>query len=58
MLGQVEAGDIDLEDGVLDLMRLLANEGSLPAYAEEVEGELVFARLSSVPPPATFGTGD
>lgn len=42
MIQQVETGDTDLEDGVLELLRLMANEGPLPAYAGEGEGELVF----------------
>lgn len=42
MLARVEAGELKLEQGVLDLMRALAGEAALPAYAQQAEGGMEF----------------
>jgi len=41
MLEQVEAGEISQEQAVLDLLRMLAGEAGLPAYADQAGTELV-----------------
>lgn len=42
LLAEVEEGHVELEEGVLELMRVLAGDGSRPAYSQGVEAGTQF----------------
>jgi hypothetical protein len=42
MLAEVESGDLELEEGVLQLMRVMVGDGSIPGYTQDVEGGAEF----------------